>query len=80
MQTGKSRPWGAALTAGIVAFLLHSLVDFNMHIPANALMFCLLVSVALVLAQDVESRFPRRGNEDERMCEGRHEYVLKTAR
>jgi hypothetical protein len=35
--------------------LLHSLVDFNMHIPANALMFCLLVSVALVLAQKGES-------------------------
>src|SRR4030095_7857285 len=35
---------GSSLTAGIVAFLLHSLVDFNMHIPANTLMFCLLVS------------------------------------
>ncbi len=46
---------GSSLTAGIVAFLLHSLVDFNMHIPANALMFCLLVSVALVLAQRAES-------------------------
>ena len=46
---------GFSLLAGIVAFLLHSLVDFNLHIPANALMFCLLVSVALVLAQNVES-------------------------
>ena len=46
---------GSSLTAGIVAFLLHSLVDFNMHIPANALIFCLLVSVALVLARDVET-------------------------
>jgi len=46
---------GSSLTAGIVAFLLHSLVDFNMHIPANALMLCLLVSVALVLAQNVET-------------------------
>ncbi len=46
---------GSSLTAGIVAFLLHSLVDFNMHIPANALMFCLLVSIALVLAQNVET-------------------------
>ena len=46
---------GSSLTAGIVAFLLHSLVDFNMHIPANALMFCLLVSVALALAQNVET-------------------------
>jgi O-antigen ligase len=46
---------GSSLLAGIVAFLLHSLVDFNMHIPANALMFCLLVSVALVLARKVET-------------------------
>jgi len=46
---------GSSLTAGIVAFLLHSLVDFNMHIPANTLMFCLLVSAALVLAQNVET-------------------------
>ena len=46
---------GSSLTAGIVGFLLHSLVDFNMHIPANALMACLLVSVALVLAQNVET-------------------------
>ena len=46
---------GSSLLAGIVAFLLHSLVDFNMHIPANALMFCLLLSIALVLAQNVES-------------------------
>ncbi|HET6961829.1 MAG TPA: O-antigen ligase family protein [Terriglobia bacterium] len=46
---------GSSLTAGIVAFLLHSLVDFNMHIPANALMFCLLVSLALVLARNVET-------------------------
>jgi len=46
---------GSTLTAGIVGFLLHSLVDFNIHIPANALMVCLLVSVALVLAETVES-------------------------
>jgi O-antigen ligase len=49
---------GSSLTAGIVAFLLHSLVDFNMHIPANALMLCLLVSVALVLAENGETDSP----------------------
>jgi len=46
---------GSSLTAGIVAFLLHSLVDFNMHVPANALIFCSLVSIALFLAQNVET-------------------------
>jgi len=56
---------GSSLTAGIVAFLLHSLVDFNMHIPANALMFCLLVSVALVLAQNVELGTTKNGDIDD---------------
>lgn len=46
---------GSSLAAGISAFLLHSLVDFNMHIPANALMFSLLMTIALVLAQKVEA-------------------------
>ncbi|HEU0006803.1 MAG TPA: O-antigen ligase family protein [Terriglobia bacterium] len=46
---------GSSLLAGMVAFLLHSVVDFNMHIPANALMFCLLVTIALVLAQSVQT-------------------------
>jgi O-antigen ligase len=52
---------GNSLIAGIVAFLLHSLVDFNMHIPANALIFCLLVSVALFLAQKAETDSDLRG-------------------
>jgi O-antigen ligase len=57
---------GSSLTASVVAFLLHSLVDFNMHIPANALMFCQLLSVALVLAQNVETDFATvdRGQDD----------------
>jgi len=58
-QFGKQRDWevaamGSSLLAGVIAFLLHSVVDFNMHIPANALMFCLLVSIALALAKDVQ--------------------------
>jgi hypothetical protein len=52
---------GNSLIAGIVAFLLHSLVDFNMHIPANALIFCSLVSVALFLAQKAETDSDLRG-------------------
>jgi O-antigen ligase len=35
----------AAIT-GCCGFLVHSLVDFNLHIPANALLFLLLASVA----------------------------------
>jgi len=32
---------------GLLGFLLHSLVDFNMHIPANAIMASLLAGVYL---------------------------------
>jgi O-antigen ligase len=33
---------GVGFAAGVGAFLLHSLVDFNLHIPANAMVFALL--------------------------------------
>lgn len=37
---------GFALAAmvSVVAILVHSLVDFNLHIPANAFVFCVIVS------------------------------------
>ncbi len=38
--------------AGIVAILVHSLVDFNLHIPANAVLF--MVVVAMVAGPDPE--------------------------
>jgi len=31
---------------GCTGFLVHSLVDFNLHIPANALLFFLLANLA----------------------------------
>nr|WP_319393511.1 O-antigen ligase family protein [uncultured Desulfobacter sp.] len=38
---------GFALAAmvAVVAILVHSIVDFNLHIPANAFVFCVIVSV-----------------------------------
>lgn len=36
----------AGSMAGCAALLLHSLVDFNLHVPSNALIFVLLASVA----------------------------------
>ena len=32
--------------AGIAGLLLHSLVDFNLHIPSNAILFLLLCALA----------------------------------
>ena len=33
--------------AGITAILCHSLIDFNLHIPANALLFTILAAIAV---------------------------------
>jgi len=39
---------GFAATMGIVALLIHSAVDFNLQIPANAAMFVILMALAWV--------------------------------
>lgn len=42
-----SRALHAASIAAICGLLLHSFVDFNLHIPANALLFLLQVSIGI---------------------------------
>jgi len=42
---------GQSLLAGMIALLLHSFIDFNLHIPANALLFCVFLSLSLAIAQ-----------------------------
>jgi hypothetical protein len=32
---------------GITAILVHSVVDFNLHIPANAILFTILVAIVI---------------------------------
>ena len=41
--------WGFALgaMAGIFAILIHSFVDFNLHIPANAILFTVLAAIVV---------------------------------
>ena len=36
--------------SGIVAILIHSFVDFNLHIPANAILFTVFVAMLMVTA------------------------------
>ena len=53
---------------GIVAFLFHGLVDFNFHIPANALLFFILAGVSLSTALEVRpdpgpDRMKKRGSQ-----------------
>lgn len=45
--TGEQRLWLAGILTGIVAVLLHSLVDFNLYISANALLFATLLALSV---------------------------------
>lgn len=53
-----SRALHAGATAAVCALLLHSFVDFNLHIPANAILFLLQAHVATSPPLPSESRSP----------------------
>jgi O-antigen ligase len=64
-----SQPIGAFAStmqlSGLVAclgFLTHSLVDFNLHIPANALLFFLMANLATTEIRQATSQVPHSGN------------------
>ena len=46
-QSAFSQAFHVAATVACVGLLIHSLVDFNMHIPANGLLFLLQVAVII---------------------------------
>jgi hypothetical protein len=54
--------WG--FLAAVTALLIHSFVDFNLHIPANALVFALLLGGVARLSRNPELRVasPRRAS------------------
>jgi putative inorganic carbon (HCO3(-)) transporter len=39
---------GFAAMMGIMSIMIHSSTDFNLHIPANALLFTLLCAIACI--------------------------------
>ncbi len=49
LHSSSRQTWGVALGAmtGIVAILAHSAVDFNLHIPANAILFTVLAALVV---------------------------------
>jgi O-antigen ligase len=49
-----------ACLGSIVAILLHSLADFNLYIPANALIFVIILALAWSSANQVANPAPRR--------------------
>lgn len=56
---------GYALLSGMMALLTHSFSDFNFHIPANALIFCALLGLALTLASGSATSQPASGSTPE---------------
>ena len=54
------RGMGFATVMGVTALLIHSTVDFNLQIPANAMMFTLLLALGwLALYLDAQPTAPR---------------------
>ena len=52
MRSGDPRKWPllAAVVAAVIATALHELIDFNLHVPANAVLLALLLGLGLRLA------------------------------
>ncbi|MBT8151711.1 MAG: hypothetical protein KJO62_09940, partial [Gammaproteobacteria bacterium] len=58
------RGMGFAGTMGIVAMLIHSTVDFNLQIPANAALFMVVLALAVVSRHFEREVFgSKQGNE-----------------
>ncbi|MGH7915737.1 MAG: O-antigen ligase family protein [Candidatus Binataceae bacterium] len=63
MRSGDPRKWPllAAVVAAVIATALHELIDFNLHVPANAVLLALLLGFALRLATPASSDSDARG-------------------
>ena len=55
-----SRAIHAAAIAAVCGLLLHSFVDFNLHIPSNALLFLLIAHLATTTPLPSEANMPRQ--------------------
>jgi O-antigen ligase len=53
----------AGASVACVGFLVHSLMDFNLHIPSNALLFLILAAAATSDARESELTFPQAPSE-----------------
>ncbi len=53
-----SRSFYSGAVAACVGLLVHSFVDFNLHIPSNALLFLLLACLATSSIPEAEERVP----------------------
>jgi len=63
MRSGDPRKWPllAAVVAAAIATALHELVDFNLHVPANAVLLAVLLGLGLRLATPPSAESDARG-------------------
>jgi O-antigen ligase/Flp pilus assembly protein TadD len=63
MRSGDARKWPllAAVMAVVVGVALHETVDFNLHVPANAVLLIVLLGFALRLATPASADSDARG-------------------
>ena len=63
MRSGDPRKWPllAAVVAAAIATALHELVDFNLHVPANAALLAVLLGLGLRLATPASADSDARG-------------------
>jgi tetratricopeptide (TPR) repeat protein len=63
MRAGDPRKWPllAAVVAGAFATALHELIDFNLHVPANAVLLAVLLGLVLRIATPASSDDDQRG-------------------
>ena len=53
------RSWSVGAVVGVGAILVHSLLDFSLHIPGNAFVLAVVMGTVAAIA-DPDGRFPRR--------------------
>jgi O-antigen ligase/tetratricopeptide (TPR) repeat protein len=63
MRAGDPRKWPllAAVVASTIAVALHELIDFNLHVPANAVLLAVLLGLGLRIATPASSDDDQRG-------------------
>jgi tetratricopeptide (TPR) repeat protein len=63
MRSGDPRKWPllAAVMAAVIATVLHETIDFNLHVPANAVLLTVLLGLGLRLATPAPTASDERG-------------------
>ncbi len=51
-------PIARGATAGFLAILFHSFFDFNLHIPANAYVFAIILAIGWIGGEEIHDRYP----------------------